>query len=89
VADAGGGLPLEQDGAVDVTRLGAYKSRDDSSGLGLVVARRFAKAHGGRIGGYNRSGASDATIAGATVWFEVPVGDRGAAGLDTDYFEDE
>lgn len=75
VDDDGAGLPVEADGEVDVTGLGTYKSRDDSSGLGLVVTRRVAETHGGRFGAYNRpaggDGASSARL-GATVWFEIP-----------------
>ena len=76
VDDDGQGLPTKPDGTVDVTNLGVHKSRDDSAGLGLVVARRVAEAHGGQIGAYNRP-ASEPTPerpnAGGTVWFEVPV----------------
>lgn len=75
VADDGPGLPEESPGVVDVARLGAYKSRDDSAGLGLVVARRVAEAHGGRIGAFNPRPTPDAPPSGGTVWFELPAGD--------------
>lgn len=76
VDDDGPGLPTQLDGAVDVARLGAYKSRDDSAGLGLVVARRVAEAHGGRIGAHNRTsdGPDGPRHEGGTVWFEIPLG---------------
>lgn len=86
VDDDGPGLPTKADGTVDVASLGVHKSRDDSAGLGLVVARRVAEAHGGQIGAYNRPSAEptlerasaggpsvDKRNAGGTVWFEIPV----------------
>jgi len=86
VDDDGPGLPTKADGTVDVASLGVHKSRDDSAGLGLVVARRVAEAHGGQIGAYNRPAAepaperanasgpdADKLNAGGTVWLEIPV----------------
>jgi signal transduction histidine kinase len=76
VDDDGSGLPTNADGTVDVTNLGVHKSRDDSAGLGLVVARRVAEAHGGQIGAYNRPAPEptpERPNAGGTVWFEIPV----------------
>ena len=93
VEDDGPGLPLEGDAPVAIGRLGQYKSRDDSAGLGLVVVRKVAEAHGGRVGGFNRPLAAPQggrRFAGATVWFEIPLPQPGelaeelAGGLDDD-----
>jgi signal transduction histidine kinase len=76
VDDDGTGFPAQVDGSIDVAVLGAHKSRDDSAGLGLVVARRVAEAHGGSIGAYNRPAAEptqERPNAGGTVWFEIPI----------------
>lgn len=83
VEDDGGGLPTEADGRVDVARLGAYKSRDDSAGLGLVVARRVAETHGGRIGAHNRPEG------GACVWIEVPTRPPGCVAVEAPEDEEE
>lgn len=68
VRDDGPGLPVGPDGAVDLDALAGRRSRDDSAGLGLVVVRKVAEAHGGDLGAANLEGG------GAVVWFEVPVG---------------
>ncbi|MEZ6016434.1 MAG: HAMP domain-containing sensor histidine kinase [Planctomycetota bacterium] len=73
VDDDGPGLPTLEDGTVDVPRLGAYKSRDDSAGLGLVVVRRVAESHCGTLGAYNR-------VAGAAA--SNPAGAEGAEGAE-------
>lgn len=65
VRDDGPGLPVEGDEVILGRALGDRK-RDDSAGLGLVVTRRVAEAHGGRIGAANRAGG------GAVVWLVLP-----------------
>jgi len=66
VRDDGSGLP-EGEGGVVIAKLLGLRSRDDSAGLGLDVAGRVAKAHGGRLG------AKNAESGGARVWLELPV----------------
>ncbi|MEM7245183.1 MAG: HAMP domain-containing sensor histidine kinase [Acidobacteriota bacterium] len=66
VRDDGPGLPVG-DGPVTLSGLSSRRSRSDSAGLGLMVARRVAEAHGGSIGGRNLDEG------GAAVWFELPV----------------
>jgi signal transduction histidine kinase len=66
VRDDGPGLP-EHDGKVDLEHLDGRRARDDSAGLGLLVTRRVAEAHGGRIGAYNLPSG------GAAVWFAIPL----------------
>ena len=66
VLDDGAGLPTEPDGTIDLERLAGQLSRSDSAGLGLVVARRVAEAHGGYIGAENRMEG------GASVWLDIP-----------------
>ena len=60
-------MPSGPDGVVDVEALTDHLSRPDSAGLGLVVVRKVAEAHGGRIGAESHEGE------GARVWFDVPV----------------
>jgi signal transduction histidine kinase len=67
VCDDGAGLPTEPDGSIDLERLAGKLSRSDSAGLGLVVARRVAEAHGGRIGAENHEDG------GASVWLDLPL----------------
>jgi len=67
VEDDGDGMPSGPDGVVDVEALTDHLSRPDSAGLGLVVVRKVAEAHGGRIGAESHEGE------GARVWFDVPV----------------
>jgi hypothetical protein len=66
VADDGPGLPV-LDGHVVLGKSHSGARRPDSAGLGLVVTRRVAAAHGGAIGGLNRPEG------GATVWVRIPV----------------
>ncbi|MFH0944570.1 MAG: winged helix-turn-helix domain-containing protein [Planctomycetota bacterium] len=72
VRDDGPGLP-EENGAVILNRLPGLRSRRDSAGLGLVVAERVARAHGGRIGARFLPGG------GAAVWLELPAREGGEA----------
>lgn len=65
VTDDGPGLPQCGE-EVDLAALGEHKSRQDSAGLGLVVVRKVAEAHGGA------TGARNLPEGGAAVWFEVP-----------------
>jgi len=66
VLDDGPGLP--QNGQpIDFAGLRKARSGADSSGLGLMVTERVARAHGGRTGCSNRP------TGGAEVWFELPV----------------
>lgn len=66
VRDDGPGLP-EIDGEVQLRKLADRRAgRPDSAGLGLVVTRRVAEAHGGDIGAHNPDGG------GAVVWFRLP-----------------
>lgn len=51
--DDGPGFPAE-DGRVDLGHLAGRRSRQDSAGLGLLVARKMAEAHGGRLEVSNR-----------------------------------
>ncbi len=67
IRDDGAGLPQEPDGSIDLERLAGKLSRSDSAGLGLVVARLVAEAHGGRIGAENREEG------GASVWLDLPL----------------
>ncbi len=65
VRDDGAGLP-EQGGEVKLAELRRRHSRDDSAGLGLVVARKVAEVHGGKLGAYNME------TGGAAFWFVIP-----------------
>ncbi len=71
VLDDGPGLPIKDGnvvlGKVVIGEGGAQRDRPDSAGLGLMVTRRVATAHGGELGGSNRSSG------GANVWFTIPV----------------
>ena len=66
VHDDGPGLP-EIDGRVDLSSLGRQRNRVDSAGLGLLVTRRVAEAHGGDLGAFNLDAG------GAAVWFTIPL----------------
>ena len=72
VRDDGAGLP-EENGTVVLSRLSGQRSRENSSGLGLVVAERVARAHGGRIGARNLADG------GAAVWLALPLQEEGEA----------
>ncbi|MDA1266601.1 MAG: HAMP domain-containing sensor histidine kinase [Planctomycetota bacterium] len=67
VEDDGVGFPVDASGTVDVGALAEHLSRADSAGLGLVVVRKVAEAHGGRVGARNR------VEGGAYIWFEIPL----------------
>jgi signal transduction histidine kinase len=66
VRDDGPGLPLV-DGKPILGISEHQPRRADSAGLGLVVTRRVAEAHGGTLQGANRAGG------GASVWIELPL----------------
>ncbi len=66
VLDDGPGLPANGK-PIDFAQLRKARSGADSSGLGLMVTERVARAHGGRTGCSNREQG------GAEVWFELPV----------------
>jgi signal transduction histidine kinase len=66
VEDDGHGLPVNDRGQVNLEGLADRRSRPDSAGLGLVVVRKVAEAHDGRVG------AENADHGGARVWFEIP-----------------
>ena len=67
VLDDGPGLP-ETNGVVALETLASRQGQaGDSAGLGLVVTRRVAEAHRGRVGAHNRESG------GASVWFDIPV----------------
>ena len=66
VADDGPGLPLV-DGQVVLGQTDDRARRPDSAGLGLIVTRRVAQAHGGSLGGANRPEG------GAMVWIRIPI----------------
>ncbi|MEM7309100.1 MAG: HAMP domain-containing sensor histidine kinase [Planctomycetota bacterium] len=73
IRDDGPGLPCDPDAGavgddVSLESLAQSRSRADSAGLGLLVARKVLDAHGGTIGARNRAEG------GATVWFELPLG---------------
>jgi len=65
VTDDGPGFP-EMDGKAVLELTKSHPRRPDSAGLGLVVARRVAIAHGGDLGGENRPEG------GARVWVRIP-----------------
>ena len=65
VADDGPGFQ-EHEGRILPEDLGADRSRSDSAGLGLRVAKRVAEAHGGELG-IERAGE----LGGARVWVSV------------------
>ena len=71
VLDDGPGLPVREGkvvlGKVVLERPGDQPGRPDSAGLGLIVTRRVATAHGGDIGGANRPEG------GAAVWITIPI----------------
>lgn len=69
VQDDGPGFPLSGDGTVDFSSLAASPGRRDSTGIGLLVARRVIEAHGGHIE------ADNAPDAGAVVRLHVPIPD--------------
>jgi signal transduction histidine kinase len=66
VSDDGPGLPV-RDGEVVLGRTEGGARRPDSAGLGLVVTRRVARAHGGELHGRNRDEG------GAVVWISIPI----------------
>ena len=66
ISDDGPGLPADEGGHVDLEHLAETPSRPDSSGIGLLVARRVVALHGGSIGGENPEGG------GARLWFRIP-----------------
>jgi len=74
VRDDGTGLP-EQGGEVKVAELRRRHSRDDSAGLGLVVARKVAEVHGGKLGAYNLA------TGGAAFWFVIPLPEEGTGSV--------
>ena len=67
VKDDGPGLQGAGTEGIDWDALAERKSRPDSAGLGLVVVRKVAELHGGRVG------AENLPEGGARVWFDVPV----------------
>ncbi len=66
VHDDGPGLP-EKNGVVLLGHGEGQPRRPDSTGLGLLVTRRVATAHGGTLEGAN------APSGGAIVWIEIPI----------------
>lgn len=66
VTDDGPGLPLV-DGEVLLAQTDHGPRRPDSAGLGLIVTRRVAEAHGGSLAGANRDEG------GAKVWIRIPI----------------
>jgi len=66
VCDDGPGLPM-QNGEPVLGQSQTGARRPDSAGLGLIVTRRVATAHGGSLGGRNR------TQGGAAVWVRIPI----------------
>jgi signal transduction histidine kinase len=66
VRDDGPGLP-EVDGQVIVGKAEHHQRHAGSTGLGLIVTRRVAAAHGGSLGGDNRPEG------GARVWVRIPI----------------
>jgi len=66
VLDDGPGLPVK-DGEVVLGLTDNSPRRPDSTGLGLLVTRRVAMAHGGRLTGTNRNSG------GAAVAVRIPV----------------
>lgn len=67
VCDDGPGLPLDDAGRVDFDDLARSPGRREGTGIGLLVAREVAAAHGGELGGTNRDGG------GALVWMRIPL----------------
>ncbi len=67
VEDDGAGFPEDPDGRVDIPGLKDNLSRPDSAGLGLVVVRRIAEAHGGGMAADNRPEG------GGRIGFTIPV----------------
>jgi signal transduction histidine kinase len=70
VRDDGPGLP-EKSGEVLFAQTDDQPRRPDSAGIGLIVTRRVAIAHGGSIGGANPP------TGGAQVWIKIPLTPRG------------
>ena len=61
----------ESSGNAGLEQLMDQRTRAGSAGLGLVVVRRVAELHGGRVGIHN------APEGGAVAWFEIPVDEEG------------
>lgn len=66
VTDDGPGFALV-DGQIILGQTDERLRRPDSAGLGLIVTRRVAEAHGGELNGANRPEG------GARVWIRIPI----------------
>lgn len=66
VSDRGPGLPPDTVRSAFRAYDRAGRTDGDGLGIGLWVVRSIVRAHGGRVGVFNRAGG------GATFWFELP-----------------
>jgi signal transduction histidine kinase len=65
VSDRGPGLPRDALGTAFRAYDRAGRTGGEGLGIGLWVVRSIVRAHGGRVGAFNREGG------GATFWFEL------------------
>jgi signal transduction histidine kinase len=65
VSDRGPGLPRDTLGTAFRAYDRAGRTGGEGLGIGLWVVRSIVRAHGGRVGAFNREGG------GATFWFEL------------------
>lgn len=73
VADTGEGIPEDYRDLIFDKFVRVPGRSSGGAGLGLSICRDIIQAHGGNIG------ADETPGGGATVWFEIPVGERSEA----------